>query len=176
MKVTFSGDASGDCFRDRPRPARDADQRYRNSVRSNFQKRAGMGMVPSNLRPFGWGSRSLAPEDLAAAGETIIWRELVPATFAPRPDPSGVRSVVVAEAARSGRPSHANRSGHPREAEVARAMEQALVEATDLLLVDTQSAVVPNLRRHGPRVIDRPSVTQLLFGESPSAALRRPPL
>ena len=55
-------------------------------------------------------------------------------------------------------------------------MEQALVEATVFLLVDTQSAVVPNLRRHGPRVIDRVSVTYLLFGESPSAALRRPPL
>jgi len=55
-------------------------------------------------------------------------------------------------------------------------MEQALVEATVFLLADTQSVVVPNLRRHGPRVIDRPSVTQLLFGESPSAALRRPPL
>jgi hypothetical protein len=32
--------------------------------------------------PCGWGTMSLAPEDLATAGETITGRELAPPTFA----------------------------------------------------------------------------------------------
>jgi hypothetical protein len=103
--------------------------------------------------PFGWGSMVLGAGDLAAAGETIIWRELLLATFAPGPDPSGVRSVVVAEAARSGRPSHANRSGHPREAEWRERWNSHAVRGC------------AQLRRHGARVIDRLSVTnRSLFG------------
>jgi len=78
-------DAGGDCFRDRPRPARDADQPYRNSVRSNFQKRAGMGMVPSNLRPFGWGSMVLGAGGSGCRGRDDYLARIAAGDFRPRP-------------------------------------------------------------------------------------------
>jgi len=66
--------------------------------------------------PSAWGSMSLTPEDLAAAGEAIIGRSLVPATFArSMKSPAPVLSRLR-EAARSGGSSRENRSGHPREA------------------------------------------------------------
>src|SRR6516225_6821837 len=76
--------------------------------------------------PCGWGSMSLKPEDLAAAGEAIIGRELVPASFArslapPAPIVSRLRKLH--EAADYLAKTAADILAKP---EVARAIEQAL--------------------------------------------------
>src|SRR6516165_410045 len=98
--------------------------------------------------PCKWGSMSLAPEDLAAAGEAIIGRELVPATFArslepPAPDLSRLRKLH--EAADYLAKTAADILAKP---EVARAIEQALVEVMVFCLAEPHSAVVPNVQRH----------------------------
>src|SRR6516164_647344 len=105
--------------------------------------------------PCKWGSMSLRPEDLAAAGEAIIGRVLVPATFVHRlVPPASVlwRLRKVHEAA-----------GHLAETapdilakpEVARAMELALVEAMVFCLTDSRSDQMHNVRRHRARVMRR---------------------
>ena len=89
---------------------------------------------------------SLAPEDLATEGEVIIGRELVPATFAlslapPTRALSRVRKLQEA-------------AGHLAKTvpdilampEVARATEQALVEAMVFCLTDSHSDQVCNVR------------------------------
>src|SRR6516164_10686301 len=88
--------------------------------------------------PCQWGTMSLTPEDLAAAGETIIGRELVPATFA--------RSLAPPAHALSRWRTLHEAAGHLAKTapdilakpEVARAIEQALVEAMVFDLGDGQ--------------------------------------
>jgi AraC-like DNA-binding protein len=103
----------------------------------------------------GWGSMSLTPEDLAAASEAIIGRELVPATFAlslapPAPVLSRLRKLHEAAA-------HLANTAPDilAKPEVARAIEQALVEAMVFSLTDSHSGQVRDVRRHRARVMRR---------------------
>ena len=77
------------------------------------------------LRPPNGGTMSLVPEDLAAAGEPIMGRELL----TPR-----VR---------------------PQNPEVTRAMDQALVEVMVFCLADSPSNDLRNVQRHRARVMRR---------------------
>ena len=97
----------------------------------------------------------MAPEDLAAAGEAIIGRELAPATFARSqapPAPALSRLRKLHEAAGHLARNHPDILAKP---EVARAMEQALLEAMVLCLADPQSDDVRNVQRHRARVMRR---------------------
>src|SRR6516164_1247103 len=102
-----------------------------------------------------WGSMSLPAEDLAAAGETIIGRELVlpPLIITVAPSRLGLlRLRKLHEAA-----GHLAQTAPEIVAkpEVARAMEEALVEAMVFCLTDTRSDQVRNVRRHRARVMRR---------------------
>jgi hypothetical protein len=103
--------------------------------------------------PCRWGTMSLAPEDLATAGETITGRELAPPTItrslAP-PAPALSRLRNLHEAA-----GHLAKTAPDilAKPEVARAMEQALVEAMVFCLEDSQSQDVRNVQRSRARVM-----------------------
>jgi len=105
--------------------------------------------------PCKWCTVSLTPEDLAAAGETIAGRELVPppfaCSFAPAP-PALLRLRKLHEAA-----SHLAKTAPDILAnpEVSRAMEQALVEAMVFCLAGDQSQDVRNVQRSRVRVMRR---------------------
>jgi AraC-like DNA-binding protein len=105
--------------------------------------------------PCRWGSMSLEPEDLAAVGEAIIGRELVPATFA--------RSLTPSEPVLSRLRKLHEAAGHLAQtapdilakSEVARAMEQALVEAMVFCLADPHSDDVRSVPLHRARLMQR---------------------
>jgi len=103
----------------------------------------------------GWGSMSLAPEDLAAASEVIIGRTLMPATFAyslTPPAPLLLRLRKLHEAA-----DHLAKTAPDilAKPDVARAIEQALVEAMVFCLAGSHSENARNVRRHHARVMRR---------------------
>jgi AraC-like DNA-binding protein len=105
--------------------------------------------------PCRWGAMSLQPEDLAAAGEAIIGRELVPATFARRlapPAPVLLRLRKVHEAA-----GHLAKTAPDilAKPEVARAIEQALVEVMVFCLADAHYDDMRNVQRYHTRVMER---------------------
>ena len=105
--------------------------------------------------PSEWGTMSLAPEDLRAAGEAITGRELLPATFARRLTPPAralSRLRKLHEAA-----SHLAKAASDilTKPEVARAIEQALVEAMVFCLADGQSQDVRSVQRNHARVMRR---------------------
>jgi AraC-like DNA-binding protein len=105
--------------------------------------------------PCRWGSLSLVPEDLAAAGEAIIGRALLPATFARSQAPA---APVLSRLRKLHEMVGHLAKGAPdilAKPEVARAIEQALVEAMVFCLVDTHSRNVPNVQRHHVRVMAR---------------------
>jgi hypothetical protein len=105
--------------------------------------------------PCGWVTMSLVPEDLAAAGDAIIGRELVPATFARSlAPPASVLSRLrkVYEAATQLAKNAPDILANP---EVARAMEHALVEAMVFCLADTHSDHVRNVHRRRTRLMGR---------------------
>jgi len=108
-----------------------------------------------SFAPCEWGSVSLTPEDLAVAGKIIIGRELAPPTFAhslaPRP-PALLRLRELHEAA-----SHLAKTAPDilAKIEVARAMEQALVEAVVFCLADGQDRDARNVQRSRARVMRR---------------------
>jgi AraC-like DNA-binding protein len=102
-----------------------------------------------------WGSMSLPPEALADAGEAIIGRQLVPATFASSFAPSAPvlsRLRKLHEATAYLAKTAPDILAKP---EVARAMEQALVEAMVFCLADTHSTDVPDVQRHRARITRR---------------------
>src|SRR6516162_6337182 len=105
--------------------------------------------------PSEWGTVSLTPEDLAAAGQTIIGRELALPTFArslaPRP-PALLRLRELHEAA-----SHLAKTAPDilAKPDVARAMEQALVEAMVFCLEGSHSDEVGNVQRRRGRMMRR---------------------
>ena len=114
-----------------------------------------------------WGSMSLTPEDLAAAGETIIGRELVLPAFINTVAPSApnlLRLRKLHEAA-----GHLARTAPDilAKPEVARAMEQALVEALVFCLTDSHSDQERNVRRHPARVMRRLEEVILATHEEP---------
>ena len=102
-----------------------------------------------------WGTMSLAPEDLAAVGEAITGRELAPPTFARSlapPAPALSRLRKLHEAA-----GHLAKTAPDilAKPEVARAIEQALVEGMVFCLADGQSQDVRNVQRNRARVMRR---------------------
>jgi AraC-like DNA-binding protein len=105
--------------------------------------------------PCRWGSMSLTPEDLAAVSEAIIGLELVPATFA--------RSLMPPARRLSRLRKLHEAAGHLAKTapdilakpEVARAIEQALVEAMVFCIADAHSDHVRNVQRHRARVMRR---------------------
>ena len=84
----------------------------------------------------------MAPEDLAAAGETIIGRGLAPPNFAHGVTPSPVALSRLRKL--HGAAGYLAKTAPDilAKPEVARAMEQALVEAMVLCLADTRSDYV----------------------------------
>jgi AraC-like DNA-binding protein len=103
----------------------------------------------------GWSTMSVMPEDLAAAGRAIIGRELTPPSFmlAIRPPiPSLSRLRQLHEAT-----GHLARTAPDilAKPEVARAIEEALVEAMVLCLAADRSEQVRNVHRHRARVMRR---------------------
>jgi len=102
-----------------------------------------------------WGTMSLTPEDLAAAGRAIIGRELTPPSFMlpiRPPAPSLSRLLQLHGATR-----HLARTAPDilAKPEVARAIEEALVEAMVLSLAGDHSEEVRNAREHRATVMRR---------------------
>jgi AraC-like DNA-binding protein len=105
--------------------------------------------------PCKWGTMSLTPEDLSAMGEAITGHEMVPPTFA--------RSIAPQAAALSRLRKVHEAASHLAETasdilakpEVARAIEQALVEAMVFCLADGQSQDVRNVHRNRAKVMRR---------------------
>jgi AraC-like DNA-binding protein len=102
-----------------------------------------------------WGTVSMSPEDLAAAGETIIGRELVVPTFIDTTTPPKhalSRLRKLHEAA-----GHLAKTAPDilAKPEVARAMEQAFVEAMVFCLADPQFPGVRNVQRRRARLMGR---------------------
>src|SRR3974390_699623 len=117
--------------------------------------------------PCRWGSMSLEPADLAAAGEAIIGRELVPATFARSltpPTPALSRLRELHEAA-----GHLAKTAPDilAKSEVARAIEQALVEVMVFCLADSHSDKVRVVQRNRARVMRRVEATLAENSEEP---------
>ena len=103
----------------------------------------------------GWGTMSLTPEDLAAASEAIIGRPVTPPSF-PRwtspPAPVTARLLQLHEAA-----GHLAKTAPDilAKPEVARAIEEALVEAMILCLTEGHLDDVRNVHRHRASVMRR---------------------
>jgi AraC-like DNA-binding protein len=103
----------------------------------------------------GWGTMSLTPEDLAAVSEAIIGRPLPPPSF-PRwtkpPAPVASRLLQLHEAA-----GHLAKTAPDilAKPEVARAIEEALVEAMILCLTEGHLDDVRNVHRYRATVMRR---------------------
>jgi AraC-like DNA-binding protein len=103
----------------------------------------------------GWGTMSLTPEDLAAASEAVIGRPMMPPSF-PRwtspPAPVVSRLLRLHEAA-----GHLAKTAPDilAKPEVARAIEEALVEVMILCLTQGHLDDVRNVHRHRARVMRR---------------------
>lgn len=112
-------------------------------------------MVPSILGRLWMGYHVLGAEDLAAASKAIIGRELVPATFASSltpPAPLLLRLQKLHEAADGLANTAPDILANP---EVARAMEQALVEAMVFCLAGSHSENARTVHRHRAKVMRR---------------------
>ena len=114
-----------------------------------------------------WSTMSLAPGDFVAAGESIIGRELLPPTFA--------RSIAPPPAALSRLRKVHDAAAHLEETapdilakpEVARAMEQALIEAVVFCLDDSHSDEVRNVERQRARMLRRLEEVLVANSEQP---------
>jgi AraC-like DNA-binding protein len=113
---------------------------------------------PYYLRSSGtcaWGTMSLTPEDLAAAGEAIVGRPVRP--------PSLPHSTTPPRSVRSRLLQLHEAAGHLAKTapdllakpEVARAIEQALVEVMVLCLTEGRSDDMRNVDRHRASVMQR---------------------
>ena len=103
----------------------------------------------------GWGAMSLTPEDLGAASEAIIGRPVTPPSF-PRsispPAPVASRLLRLHELAVDLAKTAPDILAKP---EVARAIEEALIEAMILCVTEGQSDPVRIVHRHRARVMRR---------------------
>jgi AraC-like DNA-binding protein len=103
----------------------------------------------------GWGTMSLTPEELAAASEAIIGRPMTPPSF-PRwispPAPVASRLLQLHEAA-----GHLAKTAPDilAKPEVARAIEEALVEAMMLCLTEGRLDDARSVHRHRATVMRR---------------------
>ena len=148
--------AVGDPLQQQSPSAGDAGQRDRSIARSNTNVRVEIGHTTSrSSEACGWGTMSLTPEDLAAISEAIIGHPLIPPSF-PRwtkpPAPVVSRLLRLHEAA-----GHLAKTAPDilAKPEVARAIEEALVEAMILCLTEGHSDNVRNVHRHRTRVMRR---------------------
>jgi AraC-like DNA-binding protein len=155
MKVTPSGMRAGILF------AIDPEQppMHANGVETSQNQIAKFGLDQDwylrSSAPCKWGTMSLAREDLAAAGETISGIELVGPTFVGSVTPpvnALSRLRKLHEAA-----SHLAKTAPDilTKPEVARAIEQALVEAMVFCLADGQSQDERNVQPNRARVMRR---------------------
>jgi len=117
--------------------------------------------------PCKWGSMSLTREDLAAAGEAIIGRELAPPSFPQRirpPAPAVSRLLNLHEAA-----GHLAKTAPDilAKPEVARAMEQALVEAMVSCLASGDPVDGRSVHRHHSTVMRRLEEVPQVNSEGP---------
>jgi AraC-like DNA-binding protein len=156
MRVTPSGSRSLVLFTtDRSRPAMLA-----NAIDTSQDQIVMFGLDwPYYLRSSaggGWGTMSLVPEDLAAAGRTIIGRELMPPRLmlAIRRPPIRSLSRLLQLHEATGHLAK-NTPDILAKHEVARAIEEALVEAMVLCLAADYSEEVRNVHRHRARVMRR---------------------
>ena len=155
MRVTPSGSRSLILFQTDPsRPAMLA-----NGIETSRDQIAMFGLDwPYYLRSSagsGWGTISVMPEDLAAAGSAIIGRELTSPGLmvAMRPPiPSLSRLLQLHQATGDLAKTAPDILAKP---EVARAIEGALVEATVFCLAADHSEQVRNVHRHRARVMRR---------------------
>ncbi len=115
----------------------------------------------------GWGTMSLRPEDLATAGQAIVGRELTPPAFM-RPirllTASFSKLLELHEATSLLAKAAPDILARP---EVARAMEQALVEAMVLCLGSGHSDEARNLYRRRATIIRRLEQTLEANSEEP---------
>ena len=135
MRITPSGKRAVILFATQPHQGGDAGQRDRNIARSNRNHWRWIG--PYYLRSSaacGWASMSLIPDDLAAASDAIIGRPLTPPSF-PTMDPPPCSCYVPAVAGERRAGDLATTAPDIlTKSEVARAIEEALVEAMILCL------------------------------------------
>jgi AraC-like DNA-binding protein len=103
----------------------------------------------------GWSTMSLTPEDLAAASEAIVGRPVTPPSF-PRsispPAPVASRLLRLHETAGQLAKTTPDILAKP---EVARAIEEALVEVMISCVTEGQSERMRNVHRHRARVMRR---------------------
>jgi AraC-like DNA-binding protein len=155
MRVTPSGSRSLILFQTDPsRPAMLA-----NGIETSRDQIVMFGLGwPYYLRSSaggGWGTISVVPEDLAAAGRAIIGHELMPPEhmLAIRPPiPSLSRLLQVHQATGDLAKTAPDILAKP---DVARAIEEALVEAMVFCLAANHSEQVRNVDRHRARVMRR---------------------
>ena len=105
--------------------------------------------------PSEWGTMSLTPEDLVAAGETITGHDLAPpadACCVTPPAPALSRLRKLHEAAGDLARTAPDILAKP---EVARAIEEALVEAMVFCLADRDSDHVSHIGHHRARIMRR---------------------
>jgi AraC-like DNA-binding protein len=155
MKVTPSGMRAGILFAiDPEQPPMQA-----NGVETSQNQIAKFGLECDwylrSSAPSEWGTMSLAREDLAAASNAIIGRDLVRPAFAGSIAPSAPalsRLRKLHEAA-----CHLAKTAPDilAKPEVARAIEQALVEAMVFCLAHSPSNDVRRVQRHRARVMRR---------------------
>ena len=117
--------------------------------------------------PCEWGTMSLAPKDLRAADEAITGCDLLPTTF-PRSLAPPARALSrlrkLHEAASHLAKTAPDILGQP---EVARAIEQALVEAMVFCLTDGKSQDVRNVQRGRAKVMQRMEEVLMATPEEP---------
>jgi len=167
MKVTPSGKRAGVLFA--LRPAQPVMQV--NGIETSQNQIAKFGLnrdwYHRSSAACEWGTVSLTREDLAAAGETIIGHELGSFSFA------GSMAPPAAALARLRNLHEA--AGHLaktvpdilRKPKVARAIEQALVEAMVFCLADNDFDKVRVVQRHRARVMRRLEATLAENSEQP---------
>jgi AraC-like DNA-binding protein len=155
MKVTPSGRRAGILFATHP----DQPTMLMNGIEISQGQIARAGLhLEWYLRssaPCKWGTMSLTPEDLAAAGETIIGRELVPpssARSATPPLPALSRLRKLHEATRHLAKTVPDVLAKP---ELGHAIEQTLVEAMVFCLADSHSDDVRNVWRRRAMIMQR---------------------
>jgi AraC-like DNA-binding protein len=155
MRVTPSGKRSLILFATDPyRPTMQV-----NGIKTSRHQLAMFGLDrPYYLRSSatcGWGTMSLTPEDLAAASEAIIGCPVAPPSF-PRsispPAPVASRLLRLHEAACGLAKTAPDILAKP---EVARAIEEALLEAMILCLTEGHLEDVRNVHRHRATVMRR---------------------
>ena len=167
MKVTPSGTRAGILFAlRRAQPAMQV-----NGIETSQNQIAKFGLnrdwYHRSSAPCEWGTMSLTREDFAAVGEAIFGHELVSSSF--------TGSVAPPATALSRLRNLHEAAGHLAKTvpdilarpEVARAIEQGLVEAMMFCLADSPFEDMRNVQRHLARIMRRLEATLAANSEQP---------